>query len=171
MLFGPNKRKKKHSQTDGAVAPPGDARIEADVEAARETGQAEAEAPARNYWNAGVTVHDWVSEIFREEWKKGAFDDLAGKGKPIEVPSGDVTNSLLRQSNFLPGWLTLQHEIRDRLRLWLQRTGSDGDPALERDLREINAMIVRYNTMVPHAALQKPTVTKENASRQLGHWE
>ncbi|MFC4807882.1 DnaJ family domain-containing protein [Paenibacillus sp. GCM10023250] len=182
MFLRSNKRKSKLANPNArealpGEALPGDAQSDGDgqpdagmeVVSSHETGQAE--ASARSYWNAGVTVHDWVSEIFQDEWKKGTFDDLPGKGKPIDVPSGDITNGLLRQANFLPGWLTLQHDIRDRLRQWLLRAGSGSDEALEDELREINAMIVKYNGMVPHAALQKLTITRENASRLLSHWE
>lgn len=173
-MFWSSKKQKsnKTKRTDASETPQGAATNDsADMEAGTELERGDSQEGARQYWNAGMSVDDWVSEMFKEEWKRGAFDDLAGKGKPIEVPSGDVTNSMLKQANFLPSWLTLQHEIRDKLRQWILRLDNDGGTAMDRELAEINAMIGKYNGTVPHHALQKLTITKENAKRQLGQWE
>jgi hypothetical protein len=122
-----------------------------------------------SYWNAGISVHDWVGEIYNEQLKNGAFDNLPGKGKPIEISSGDITNSILKNANILPDWLTLQHEIRDQLRNLLS-FHKDDIKKIERELIDINKKIMSYNNKVPSTYLQKRKITRENMEQQLQLW-
>ena len=128
----------------------------------------DAAVPSRQYWNSGMSAQDWMSEMFREQERKGAFEQLAGKGKPLDVPTGDVTGSILKEANFLPAWVALQHEIRDQLRRLL---ATDPSVVSESALDEINAKITRYNGMVPSPILQKWKLTRDNMRQQYGRWE
>jgi hypothetical protein len=121
------------------------------------------------FWNVGTSVHDWVGEIYNEQLKNGAFDNLPGKGKPIEISSGDITNSILKNANILPDWLTLQHEIRDQLRNLLS-FHKDDIKKIERELIDINKKIMSYNNKVPSTYLQKRKITRENMEQQLQLW-
>ncbi|REE67584.1 uncharacterized protein DUF1992 [Paenibacillus taihuensis] len=124
--------------------------------------------PSRQYWNSGMSAQDWISEMYREQERKGAFEHLAGKGKPLHVSSGDMMNSILKESNFLPPWLTLQHEIRDQL----QRLLETGSAAIsESELGDINEKINKYNSMVPSPVLQKWKLTRENWRQQIERWK
>jgi hypothetical protein len=123
----------------------------------------------RQYWNAGISVHDWVGEIYNEQLKNGTFDNLPGKGKPMEIPSGDITNSILKNANIIPDWLTLQHEIRDQLRNLLS-IHNDDIKIIERELIEINKKIMSYNNKVPSTYLQKRKILRDNMEQQLQHW-
>ncbi|NBD27394.1 DnaJ family domain-containing protein [Paenibacillus glycinis] len=135
---------------------------------AEEQAASDAAVPSRQYWNSGMSVQDWMSEMFREQERKGAFEHLAGRGKPLDVPSGDVTGSILKEANFLPAWVTLQHEIRDQLQRLLE-TGPSVLP--ESALDEINAKITKYNGMVPSPMLQKWKLTRENMRLQYERWK
>ncbi|KIL35449.1 hypothetical protein SD71_14100 [Cohnella kolymensis] len=110
-----------------------------------------------------------MAEMYNEELKKGAFDHLPGKGKPIEVPDGDITNSILKNANFLPDWLTLQHEIRDDLQK-LARDERRDNSMIERILQGINIKIGKYNNLVPSTVLQKRKLTTENWKQQIDNW-
>jgi hypothetical protein len=123
------------------------------------------------FWNVGTSVHDWVGEIYNEQLKNGAFDNLPGKGKPIEILSGDITNSVLKNANILPDWLTLQHEIRDQLRNLLHSINNDNENIIERELLEINKKITRYNNRVPSTILQKQKITRNNLEQQFQLWD
>ncbi|MBP3962707.1 DUF1992 domain-containing protein [Paenibacillus lignilyticus] len=136
-----------------------------------ETERPEAAVESRQFWNSGLSAQDWIGEMYKEQERKGAFDHLPGKGKPIEVPSGDMTNSFLKEANFLPAWLMLQHEIRDQLQKLILSSdgGSSGSP--ESELAEINKKIMKYNNMVPSAILQKRRITKDTMEQQLELWK
>ncbi|WP_164545635.1 DnaJ family domain-containing protein [Paenibacillus albus] len=122
---------------------------------------------SRQFWNSGLSAQDWISEMYREQERKGAFEHLAGKGKPLDIPQGDLMNSILKEANFLPAWLTLQHEIRDQLEKLLETDSTVSDPALI----EINERITKYNSMVPSPMLQKWKVTHANMRQQFERWK
>ncbi|SFT07365.1 DUF1992 domain-containing protein [Paenibacillus sp. BC26] len=153
------------------------AKSESKVESAAETEteRPESAVESRQFWNSGLSTQDWIGEMYKEQERKGAFDHLPGKGKPIEVPSGDITNSFLKEANFLPAWLMLQHEIRDQLqKLILSSDGGSsgsGSGSIETELSEINKKIMKYNNMVPSAILQKRRITKETMQQQLELWK
>lgn len=119
------------------------------------------------YWNAGTS--DWIGEMYKEQLRNGAFDDLPGKGKPLDIPSGDVTNSILKNANVLPDWLTLQHEIRDQLQDLLS-SGDRDEKAVQRELDDLNKKVSKYNNVVPSIILQKRKITKEEMQKQYGQW-
>jgi len=137
-----------------------------------------AAAPAEVFENAASTIiferkmQHWLDEAVRDCEKSGGLDDLAGKGKPIEVPTGDALNSILKNANVLPPWLELQHEIRDDIRELLRRYGTDSRPAsFQTDLDAINKKIQKYNRSVPTPILQKGRLYPESVNKQLNSWE
>lgn len=149
---------------DSASSTPGPAA----VQSADESGHGEDAVPSRQFWNAGLSQNDWVGEIYQDQLKKGAFDNLPGKGKPISIPSGgDLTNHILKNANYLPAWLELQHEIRDQLHRLLSSAKPD---VMEQELLAINEKIKKYNTMVPSTMLQKQKITQDNLQQQYELW-
>jgi hypothetical protein len=162
------KNKNKHLRSENHDTPT----IESFVAKTESIDESENNEPAvspRQFWNAGTSVHDLVGEIYNEQLKNGAFDNLPGKGKPIEISSGDITNSILKNANILPDWLTLQHEIRDQLRNLLFSIHND-ENIIERELLEINKKIMKYNTRVPSTVLQKQKITRDNMEQQFQLW-
>lgn len=150
------------TQTSGAIEPVSDTPAGAELD--------EPAVNPRQFWNSGSSTNDWVAEIYNEQLKKGTFDDLPGKGKPMQVPTGDITNSILKTANYLPDWLMLQHEIRDELQKLRLNDNSLDEITIGRLLIEINIKIDKYNNMVPSAILQKRKVTHENWKQQIHHW-
>jgi hypothetical protein len=124
----------------------------------------------KQFWNSGSSVNDWIGEIYNEQLKKGAFDNLPGKGKPVDIHEGDVTNSILKNANVLPQWLTLQHEIRNQLQQLIFASGKDAESTISQKLNDINKKVMKYNNMVPSAILQKRQITRENMEQQLQLW-
>jgi hypothetical protein len=163
------KSKNKHLRSDNHDSPTNVSSV-TKPESIVESENNEPAAGPRQFWNAGTSVHDWVGEIYNEQLKNGVFDNLPGKGKPIEISSGDVTNSILKNANILPDWLRLQHEIRDQLRNLLFSIHNDDENKIERELLEINKKIVIYNNRVPSTILQKQKITRDNMEQQFQLW-
>lgn len=124
----------------------------------------------RQFWNSTLSQEDWVNEIYEEQLKKGAFDNLPGKGKPLEIQSGEVLSSILKNANVLPGWLLLQNEIRDQFQQLLSTLPDSDEPCIEQEIEEINIKIKKYNNMVPTSILHKRTITRDNMDGQYQHW-
>jgi hypothetical protein len=162
------KNKNKHLRSENHDTPTNESFV-TKTESIDESENNEPAVSPRQFWNAGTSVHDLVGEIYNEQLKNGAFDNLPGKGKPMEIPSGDITNSILKNANIIPDWLTLQHEIRDQLRNLLT-FHNDDLKIIERELIEINKKIMSYNNKVPSTYLQKRKILRDNMEQQLQHW-
>jgi hypothetical protein len=118
-------------------------------------------------------IHERVNDAIVDAQRRGEFDNLRGKGKPIPAEllvSGDdawLAGKTLANAGFLPPWLQLQHEIEDDVqacRLLVERTERFPPLAnrdlpvqeLRRRLEEIRAKTRRYNLMAPTMSLQRP---------------
>ena len=123
----------------------------------------------------------------RDAMEDGRFDDLPGKGKPLNLdvnlsvpPEQRMAVRLMREANFLPDWIQLDKEIRERqerirtkTEAYAQRRQADraGDtPAAVRlldgrrddfliyavkELRDLNRAIDRFNLIVPALSRQR----------------
>ncbi|SDX09227.1 DUF1992 domain-containing protein [Paenibacillus sp. CF384] len=165
------RKNKKQSRSEDTPQADEVVMSESTVESTLETELAEPAVESRQFWNSGLSTQDWIGEMYKEQERKGAFDHLPGKGKPIEVPSGDITNSFLKEANFLPAWLMLQHDIRDQLQKLVLCTDAGRSGMVEAELTEINEKIMKFNNMVPSAILQKRRITKETMQLQLELWK
>ena len=121
----------------------------------------------QNIANAKM-MGNWLNEIYSDYEKTGGFDNLAGKGKPLEVRTEDPLNTILHNANVLPSWLELQHEIRDQIYDFLQRPDNKINP--NHEINDINKKIKKYNGMVPSSLLQKSVVSKEFIGDQYKKW-
>jgi hypothetical protein len=123
----------------------------------------------KQFWSSGLSIDSIVDEIYNEQLQRGTFDNLSGKGKPLEISSGDVLNSTLKNANVLPDWLILQHEIKEHIQKLISSAHND-ENKLEQELGEINKKINKYNTIVPSSILQKRMLTRENMQQQYKLW-
>ncbi|MBG9792971.1 molecular chaperone DnaJ [Paenibacillus dendritiformis] len=114
---------------------------------------------------------DWMDEIFSNYAKSGGMNELPGKGKPLDVASGDALHSVMKEAHVLPSWLELQKKIRNQLELMLRQMEELGSEPQDVAIEELNRSIRTYNAMVPNALLQKGTITKENIRAQWTKWE
>jgi len=121
-----------------------------------------------------------AEKALREAIEAGEFDNLPGKGQPIDLtenpfedPDLRVVHKLLRDAGFAPAWIEEQKDIaatfeaaRQTLtRAWkIYRPGgvSPNDVAWERNVAEfrekaaeLNSRIRLYNLKVPSAVFQR----------------
>ncbi|RUS70008.1 hypothetical protein EGW08_022225 [Elysia chlorotica] len=117
-----------------------------------------------------------VDDLIRESMQRGDFDNLSGKGKPLDHsdynPFIDLTthniNKIMVNNGFKPEWIMLSKEIRDNIalareKLAVIREKLGPPPYSEQNqirwefhtsefshrVQEINVMINKYNFIVP----------------------
>jgi hypothetical protein len=115
-------------------------------------------------------LNGWLDQIYTDYEKDGGFENLPGRGKPINIKSVDPLMSVLSNANMLPDWLTLQHEIRDAIQALIIRMDSQAAYEPDDEIKEINKKIKKYNTLVPTPILQKGHLSKESIVDQFTRW-
>ncbi|MBN3522512.1 DnaJ family domain-containing protein [Paenibacillus apiarius] len=118
-----------------------------------------------------MNSRDWMDEAFANYEKQGGLKDLPGKGKPLDVSSGDALSGVLKEANYLPAWLELQHTIRNQIRALVQQMDQGKQEIGEEQFEQINRIIRKYNQLVPNSLLQKGFVSKAHIKEQLAKWE
>lgn len=122
----------------------------------------------------------WVEEIIQAAIEKGEFENLRGKGKRIEwdenpfaPPDWQLAFHLLRSNGFTLPWIETRRELLmeiaelRRRAACLRETSSDDHwrererAQLERQIRELNQRIRRYNISAPLAHFQLPILDCE----------
>lgn len=115
-----------------------------------------------------------TEKALREAIEKGEFDDLPGKGEPIDLrenpfedPDLRVVHRLLRNAGFAPAWIEERKDIDAELaaartklsRAWaiFGRGGSaPSDAEWERSVREFREKVVELNQRVRIYNLKAP---------------
>ncbi len=120
-----------------------------------------------------------VEQRIQEAMANGAFDNLPGKGKPLDLNQNPYLESgqalafgLLKNNGFAPEWIERDKEIRQELAAaraelrsaWRQsQPNPAGDPAwqaavarFEAALPKLNRKIDDFNLMVPIVSSQRP---------------
>jgi DnaJ homolog subfamily C member 28 len=118
-----------------------------------------------------------IEQQFRAAEEAGAFENLPGAGKPLDLHDDDhvpederIGFRLLKSNGYAPSWIDLQKDIRAdqaRLEAWVTRIKQRW-PALgplererlrgeyEQRLRDLNRQITNYNLTAPPAVGQLP---------------
>lgn len=116
-----------------------------------------------------------LDDIFNDYVSKGGMENLKGTGKPLDVPDGDVLNSVLKTANYLPPWLELQKQIRTGMKDLIEQMNHDSAAVTtskwEEQIEELNSQIKKYNISVPNPLLQKGFVSVENIRVKYEQWE
>ena len=125
-----------------------------------------------------------IDGIIRQAIQEGIFDDLPGKGKPLNLdqnphqdPEWRVAHHLLKSGGFSLPWIELMGEINENLqqarkslaRSWAWQQGDHGDYSsqeqwqssislFEERVQAINDQIRTYNISVPNPRFQVPLV-------------
>ncbi|MCX8062736.1 MAG: DUF1992 domain-containing protein [Anaerolineales bacterium] len=122
----------------------------------------------------------WVEERIGEAIERGEFENLSGKGKPIQwqenpfaPPEQQLAFHLLRSNGFTLPWLETQRELQaeiDKLRKkiaqlrqtpasphWQKRQKAQ----LEAQIEDLNQRIRRYNIEAPLARFHLPILDCE----------
>lgn len=101
------------------------------------------------------------------------FDQLPGHGKPLsqDYLKGDAFDNILKNANYLPPWVDLQHKIRKLISQLINRMDNQEEMKSEVDLDEINKHIRKYNQIVPNPSFQKGLISLERIKQQYERWE
>lgn len=100
--------------------------------------------------------------------RKGGFDDLPLKGKPIKIENGDVLTGIIKNANYQPPWIELRKEIAADIKRLLDRKEANALP--ETEIEAINDKIMKYNRIVPNPLLQKGLVSAINLETAYEKW-
>ena len=64
----------------------------------------------------------WIEALIRQAQEEGKFDDLPGKGQPLDLgdnphedPAQWAANNLLKKNGFAPEWIEMGREMRETL--------------------------------------------------------
>ncbi|MBK8046033.1 MAG: DUF1992 domain-containing protein [Anaerolineales bacterium] len=125
------------------------------------------DAPAESTTDSKSRLHrtpeqwqDLVSQRIEEAMRAGEFDNLAGKGKPLNPDPDPFTpadmkmaNSLLRNNELVPAWISDRKavlEAIERFRVKLQTTAAAYQTALESVTvpQHREELVKRYNAQV-----------------------
>ena len=122
-----------------------------------------------------------IEEKIQKAMEEGAFDNLPGEGRPLDLEEGAfedpemwLAHHLLKSNDFAPGWVEERKEIergvkamREQLvRSWRwYRAASPGDwrdaewkraeAAFLRQIEQLNQRIFKYNLITPTPAAQR----------------
>lgn len=141
--------------------------------------------------------HEWESYVDRQirlAQEEGKFDHLPGQGKPFTHLNSDPLEQVLRAQGFVPRWVELDREIRDKIEIaeqavrrtyeWVMQTWSSGSAdrhyaegewleaqrVFGKRLDEINRLIrilnLELSPVVRH--LQRSTLKVEDQLQRLG---
>ena len=131
-----------------------------------------------------------IDQKIREAMEQGEFDDLPGKGQPIDTsenpfedPELRLAHRILRNAGFAPSWIEERKDFEaefeiarnDLLRAWmiLQRARGSGNEAgagtrwekavdtFSKQVSELNKRIVAWNLKVPAQGFQRTLINPE----------
>lgn len=105
----------------------------------------------------------WMEEIIEQAMRRGDFDDLPGKGKPLDLEQDEpdpyaregswIVNRVLRQNKTAPLWIELEKGIRED-RAWLATHAKD-HPDRQSRVIELNEKIILYNQNKPSSIVDQ----------------
>lgn len=121
-------------------------------------------------------------EIIKRAMQKGAFDDLPGKGKPLNLDENPYESEewrtafrILRSNGYSLPWLEMRKEIEEeidqarsdalsvwqsgRKDLWVEQI-----KVYEERIKALNERIFKYNLQVPSAQFQRQPL---NQAREI----
>lgn len=102
--------------------------------------------------------------------KKGGFDDLVGKGKPLKIDEGDVLTSIMKNANYQPPWIELRKEIVTDIKKLMDQSHVKTAEGMEHQMDVINQKIRKFNRLVPSPLLQKGLVSSANLQIAYEKW-
>jgi DnaJ family protein C protein 28 len=135
-----------------------------------------------------------IDEIIRKAMEEGAFDNLAGQGKPLDLsenphidPSWQMAYHLLKENGFLPAFIEQRQAIETELAaartalvrswIWRQQAQETGEDAysewkaaikrFEASVADLNVKIRNYNLSVPNEKLARLPINSEAEIAQL----
>jgi hypothetical protein len=137
-----------------------------------------------------------IDQKIREAMERGEFDDLPGKGQPIdssvnpfEDPELRLAHRMLRNAGFAPLWIEERKDIDSEFEISLHQMsrtwtvlqnaiGTEHEPGararwekgltlFRKQAAELNRRIKAWNLKVPAAGFQRSLIDIENEVRQV----
>jgi DnaJ family protein C protein 28 len=135
-----------------------------------------------------------IEEIIRKAIEAGKFDNLSGKGKPLNLsedahgdPAWRLAHDMLKQRGFAPAWIELRQEIereygqaREMLaRTWAWREETDEERGViveewrraqdrfHRKVAELNQKIKDYNASIPADVFYCPPIDAQQEIQKI----
>jgi DnaJ family protein C protein 28 len=140
-----------------------------------------------------------IDEIIQQAMQEGAFDNLPGKGKPLNLeenpyldPEWQLAYHLLKQNGFAPEFIEQRQAIELELAAarqalarawaWRQQALAEGKDLnwvenewkktredFKKKINGINSEIRNYNLHIPTQSLHKPLLKTEEELRPFAH--
>jgi hypothetical protein len=119
--------------------------------------------------NEDLSNRDLMSSIYKDFEKKGGAEKLPGMGKPLPKSAleGDIFTKIVKNANYLPAWIKMQKEIKQRIEKLMKLTD---DEKRITEAEQINKEIMKYNRSCP-AALQKNLLSLNELEKHYKLWE
>jgi len=137
-----------------------------------------------------------IDQKIREAMEQGEFDDLPGKGKPIDTsenpfedPEMRLAHRMLRNAGFAPSWIEERKDIdsefeiarKEMSRVWTVRQNALGTEheaaartrwekaltAFREKVAELNRRITKWNLKVPAAGFQRQLIDAEKEINEV----
>lgn len=106
----------------------------------------------------------WMEEVIAEAQANGDFDNLPGKGKPLNLDGSDPyagaeaeAYKYLKNAGFVPEWMQLRKQITAVV-VWLREHPEH--PEHPSRIVLVNQLIKEHNRLIPSPALCFPQVPK-----------
>ena len=144
-----------------------------------------------------MELREWENHIdrqIRDAQEQGKFDNLPGRGKPFTHLDTDPLDQVLKSQGFVPRWLDLDREIRQKVEIaeqsvrrtyeWVMQTWSSGSAnrqfaedewreaqrVFAKRLDEINQLVKLLNLELPPAVrhLQRVPLKKDEQLQRMG---
>ena len=143
---------------------------ETDNEASDSFKKAKHQFRMRNDWN------NLIEDLIQDGKEQGVFDDLSGKGKPLNLKKSvygaelDLTHHLMKDNNLTPAWIMSRNQILEAIqtvrtdicRKWERH---------EREFRIIQDPVHRGGLTISwDDACQKWTKDIEKLNKQIGDY-
>lgn len=83
--------------------------------------QEKADARAEHFMRMRFEWNDLIEDLIQEGQEQGAFDNLRGKGKPLDLeqnPYGaewDLAHKLMKENDVLPPWIAKRNGILEQI--------------------------------------------------------
>ncbi|KAK3226674.1 hypothetical protein Dsin_006536 [Dipteronia sinensis] len=119
----------------------------------------------RNSVRSETDIQGVVEQRIWHSMEEGQFENLPGKGKPLNLntnphadPAEDTLYRILSNNGCAPEWVQLNKDIRTQVSEWrlalnrawaIKRKWADSSELLQKQLRDINNKVFRYNLIVP----------------------
>ncbi len=122
------------------------------------------------------TNHHFIDQIVKDSKMDEEVRKNPGFGKPFPNSffSGDLYSNFLNQAKnagYLPPWINLQKEIREKVALTLKMIEQNTDESKIKDLiDDINVKIAKYNEACP-PNMQRGRISLENIADKYKYWE